>query len=180
MSKHIFERIADAWAEHVTKASPEEMSLKNFPLPIPEGEEFDSLMAEVDAEMDAERKEREEFRKKYEPIYGDEWFHEFYKQRGEGPKDYNEDMKLVNTWIYMGWMSLFVTGTPEYRSELKDIFHRREHDLYGDMYGKLNGHTGKSKQAGRLLVQDAIRTGKWKELPDELQVEYHRQVGDLK
>ena len=30
-------------------------------------------------------------------------------------------------------------------------------------------------QAGELLLRDALRTGKWKELPDELQDEYHHR-----
>ena len=53
----------------------------------------------------------------------------------------------------------------------------RERELYGDRYDEFRGHLDGDTRVAELLLRDAIRTGKWKELPDELQAEYHERVG---
>lgn len=53
----------------------------------------------------------------------------------------------------------------------------RQRELYGDRYDELVQHKYGDSRVVELLLQDAIRTGKWKELPDELWDEYKKRVG---
>ena len=60
---------------------------------------------------------------------------------------------------------------------MRERFLERMHELYGDEFDELRHHMDADSRVIELLIQDAIRTGKWKELPDELQDEYHKRVG---
>ena len=51
-------------------------------------------------------------------------------------------------------------------------------ELYGDDYDELRSYKNADPRVVELLLDDAVRTGKWKELPDELQPEYHKRVGN--
>lgn len=160
------------WAAGV---NPDELSLSSLTL-ISEEQQDAAWKA-----LQESKKRREEFRKKYEPIYGERWLDMYYEQEGIfKPIDYSRHMKLINTWIYKGRHSLFCTGGPEFWAIVGPKFTQREHEIYGERYDELRNHRFLLEEAGEWLIQDALKTGKWKELPDELQAEYHRRVGGTK
>ena len=60
---------------------------------------------------------------------------------------------------------------------MRRLYIKRTHELYGDKYDELIHHERGDSRVAKLLLDDALRTGKWKELPDELQKEYKSLVG---
>ncbi len=118
------------------------------------------------------REERERVIAEYKRKYGEEeGFRRWSRDTSNMPDGtYDFEMKIINTDII--W----------YGGPILD-FHRkayqRMHELYGDQYDALIQHREKDPRVTELLIVDAIKTGKWKELPDELQVEYHKRVGDM-
>lgn len=60
----------------------------------------------------------------------------------------------------------------------KRRFEKRLREVYGDEYDWLVVHRAPyDERVAELLIQDAIRTGAWEELPKALQSEYQRRVG---
>lgn len=132
--------------------------------------DFDSL--------DRIKSEDEQKQQMYKDKYGDDWFMEYCY--GEGIFDRDEDcydsyMKGINTAIYYGcWSS--VSGNSKYVMLVPKMQEDRMHELYGDKYEELKNHPAADPRIIELLINDAIKTGKWRELPDELQEEYHKRV----
>lgn len=87
---------------------------------------------------------------------------------GDRLADYDCDLKTVNCAIYDGCMPL-VTASGNRVKHLAKLYEQRMRELYGDDYDDLVNHARGDKRVVRLLLDDAVRTGKWKELPDELQ-----------
>lgn len=106
----------------------------------------------------------------YKAKYGKDWFVHYFKDTS-GMVDYDEDMKDINFII---WYDAPILTPGKFRLDVD----RRMHELYGDQYDTLRHHKPKDSRVGELLIADAIKTGKWEELPDELQPEYHARVGD--
>ena len=77
----------------------------------------------------------------------------------------------------------FGNGTYEGRMRHKAGVEKRARELLGNDYDRLFMKPPQTipwepiAEVGELLIEDAIKTGKWKELPNELQDEYHRRVG---
>ena len=111
-----------------------------------------------------------EFKEKY----GDAWW-PYYTDWLCGSPDYDQMTKLLNEQLYRGTRySLMGTGVIEAYKQM------RQHmmDVYGDAWERLSTHDHADPEAIELLLKWAERTGRWKELPDCLQDEYHRRVGD--
>lgn len=153
--------------KNVWDISPDELSLSGLeiPHPRPDGSSFQERQAKRDAQM-----------AEYKRKYGADWFRRYARDMN-GTPDYDSAMKRVNTCIYRG-AYLEVSGIGERASRLRRLMRERPRELYGDRYDELERHPYGDPRVAELLLQDAIRTGKWKELPDELQSEYHRRVGD--
>lgn len=130
--------------------------------------DFDSLN-----QIKAERERKQQM---YKDKYGDKWFTEYL--HGEGfVADYDIYAKSVNTAIYYGcWAS--VSGNNKHVMLVPKMQEDRMHELYGDRYEELKNHPAADSRIIELLIADAIKTGKWKELPDEIQEEYHRRVDE--
>lgn len=90
---------------------------------------------------------------------------------GDRLADYDCDSKTVNCAIYDGCMPL-VTASGNRVKHLAKLYEQRMRELYGDDYDDLVDHARGDKRVVQLLLDDAVRTGKWKELPDELQGMY--------
>lgn len=88
---------------------------------------------------------------------------------------YNVSMKTVNTCIYDGSVvSGMGTGIPRLRrlqfERMKSLFGLTDDAL---CYEWLRSHGRHSDAAHDALLADAFQTGKFEELPDGLQNEYH-------
>lgn len=91
--------------------------------------------------------------------------------------DYDIVAKQANVGIYNGMLSM-VTGLGPMRGNVRRLYIKRTHELYGDKYNELICHERGDSRVAKLLLDDAVRTGKWKELPDELQEKYRPLVGN--
>lgn len=89
--------------------------------------------------------------------------------------DYDIDLRSVNVAIYCGCMPL-MSSRKMYVS-LEKRYEARMHELYGDRYNELKHHSRGDSRVVEILLQDALKTGRWKELPDELHEEYKRRAG---
>ena len=123
------------------------------------------------ARVAAGRKLREEYERKY----GDKWM-EVYELDMGLRVDYDTILKSINEAIYHG-TGLGISGYGPTVHKIHERFLSRMHELYGDAFDELRYHANVDPRVVALLLEDAVRTGKWKELPDELQDEYHKRVG---
>ena len=111
----------------------------------------------------------------YEFKYGSSWFEHYAMDEGLIP-DYDIMLKTVNKAIYAGREPSFVGYESDWR-EYQKLYVERTHALYGSRYDELVYHSMGDSRVAELLLQDAVKSGKWKELPDFLQKEYKRLVG---
>lgn len=128
--------------------------------------------------LDEKSRMYKEQRAFYQRKYGDNWRQRWLEDCGV-PVDYDGDMKFINTSIYYG----ICASRSSTNSDTIRLFDEKQtarwHELYGDCYDELLRHKAGDPRVVELLLQDALRTGKWKELPDELQDEYRRRAGNL-
>ena len=89
--------------------------------------------------------------------------------------DYDSRAKYANECIYAGSWPSYTDGAGPVG--YKEQFERRLRDLYGSRYDELKHHEYADPRVADILIEDAIRTGRWKELPDDLQPDYHARVG---
>ena len=83
----------------------------------------------------------------------------------------------INRAIYTGRKPGWYMGSgPSYDQICKD-WEVRMHKLYGNRYAELREHSFKDESVKKLLLEDAMKTGKWKQLPKELWLEYHERIG---
>lgn len=151
-----------------------DLSLSNLTMPEFNGEEIRRDM-----------KKLREGAEKYKQMYGDGWQAKYLHAIGvvgDEDFDYDRDMKRINEAIYYG-VPISVSGWGEGIKKLYERQEARMHEIYDELYGKdygiYHGHIEGDEQITEWLINDAIKTGKRKELPDCLQDEYHKRVGDL-
>lgn len=104
----------------------------------------------------------------YKAKYGDAWS-ERYLQDCCGDDDYSADMHTVNSAI--------LYGTSLIGTRFFDMQETRMHELYGSQYDELRQHLARDERVVELLLADAVKTGKWRELPEELLSDYHKRTG---
>lgn len=89
--------------------------------------------------------------------------------------DYDVDLKDVNLAVYCGAApmstnrKLFLAFEKRYEARMRE--------LYGDRYEELKNHRRGDSRVVEILLQDALKTGKWKELPNQLHEEYKKRAG---
>lgn len=114
--------------------------------------------------------------------YGDDW-ERHYMELLCPPLDYDVDMLAINEAAYYG-RRVIMTGTPTAYVQMERKQEKRFREIYGDGYGdgwsEAVFHAPCDPVIGEWLLSDAIRTGKWKELPRELRDEYARRTGGTK
>lgn len=108
--------------------------------------------------------------------YGDGWYKAWFEHCCGLDLGYDRAMKLMNeAAYYSGYIS--ISGDCSVIRRETEKFDKRLHDLYGDRYDELiRTHEHCDPRVGELLITEALHTGRWKELPDELQGEYKRRV----
>ena len=93
--------------------------------------------------------------------------------------EHNDDIELdktINTNMYhMGRMSFSMsTHIPKY---ILDMFDDRRREVYGVQYDEIiNSPIPNDPRIAELLIQEAIQTGNWEVLPDELIDEYRKRT----
>lgn len=121
-----------------------------------------------------QRAEQAVFKEKY----GDDWFRHWVDATSyHPPTDYDEFAKRINTMIYE--CRIDFCGSPEFLVMARKRYMARLNELYGGVLSNIPVHMPRDTYVTELLLNDAMKTGKWKELPDCLQDEYHRRVGDV-
>lgn len=152
-------------SEQKGKTFEEQISLTNLELPELDNERLQRIIKESDEE-----------KKRLQEQYGEGWFAVWKRLKGID-RDYDTWMKKINTMIYYGKTYHSGTTCSQAYYLTKQKWENRMHDLYGFLPGSfVTNCPGGYPNAAKLLLEDALRTGKWKELPDELQLEYHKKV----
>lgn len=142
------------------------LSLKDLDLP-----DSDVKPYRLREEFEKCSEEQEQFRK----FYGKDWFRKWCEYVHLNP-DYDVHLKLVNSAIYYGSEIRMCTADLSAIMEIRNLLESRRHELYGSDYERLRHHEKGDPEVVELLLADAIKTGKWKELPDCLQEEYHKRI----
>ena len=120
--------------------------------------------------------EQEEYKNKY----GDKWIEQYDKDHGfVRVRDVNCDEVLLklNDAIFNGYYPK-MSGISEYACRVRSEFGPRLNVIYDDRYNELCCHAPNDPRVNELLLKDALKTGKWRELPECLCEEYHRLAGD--
>lgn len=110
----------------------------------------------------------------YQAKYGNDWFEHFCDDDGQDTDAHPCDCEMyaVNSAILHG---VRIDGGKHW----VDKQEARMRELYGDRYDELKIHKPWDKRVAELLITDAVKTGKWKELPQDLWEEYWQRVREL-
>ena len=116
-----------------------------------------------------------EKRKKEQARYGKNGSLQYFRDKYMVEDPEAEQMKFINTAIYEGSFPFFHGDGPSGRSHaanMKNRFESRMRELYKAEYDRLKNHDPKDPEVAKLLLDDALRTGKKAELPDVLQEQF--------
>ena len=129
--------------------------------------------AEIKRRVEEARLERERFQK----VYGDKWFEMWARANGTWADDAHY-RKNSNWVIYQGKLLYMCVHTHRPIKETTEykIHEQRMREVYGERYEELKNHIGMRDDVTELLIQDAVRTKRWDELPEELQEECKRRM----
>lgn len=93
--------------------------------------------------------------------------------------DVDVDLLEANIGIFKGNRERGMLAAPGIVKKFMERLEKREHEVYGDRFEELKYHRTNDPIVNHLLIEDAVKTGKWKELPYCLQGEYHKRVDCL-
>lgn len=123
------------------------------------------------AKIESEREEKE-----YQEKYGDEWKKQWMKDKMPDV-GYSKIAKSINNAIYYG-RQIGVFGNPRSLMEKRQKQDQRMRNLFHGKYDIWNLPDPENSDVADILINDAIKTGKWQELPDALQPIYHKRIKD--
>lgn len=107
--------------------------------------------------------------------YGDKW-RDYYEQITDPDYGVDLDERMVNRAIYEGHR-LCLMGHPARIMELENKYQEKMKRLFGLWHKQYVNHVPNDPKVNKALIKDALKSGKWKELPKSLQEEYHTLVG---
>ena len=113
--------------------------------------------------------------KEYQIKYGDEWW-EHYLADTNPSYGMDLDEESINKAIYNGYR-LCISGHPVTVAKLEMKYQQKMKRLFGPFYKRYIRHEPDDPKVNKVLLKDALRSGKWKELPKKLQAEYHKMAG---
>lgn len=108
--------------------------------------------------------------------YGDDWW-EHYLKETDPSYGINFQEQSTNQDIYEGHISIILYNPPHARY-MEEQYYEKLKRLFGRRWKRYIKHKPNDPKVNDALIKDAIKTGMWKELPKELQEEYHRQAGE--
>lgn len=120
------------------------------------------------------RRAREAEEAELKKQYGDRWYDVYAERHHLYVTDRDRRIKF-NQEIYDGRYYLEQT-TPEGFRSIQQIREQRMKEVYGDAYDRLYYHKKGDPEAVELLLQDAVKTGRWDELPECIQEECQRRM----
>lgn len=126
-----------------------------------------SRLPEITAELERIEKECKE-------KYGDDWWSHYVKAT-DPYYDVDLDERTINRFIYEGHEPC-VSGLGAF--QIHTLYWEKMKRLFGPFYKRYVNHKRNDPKVNKILIKDALKSGKWKELPECLQEEYHRLVGD--
>ena len=109
-----------------------------------------------------------------EDQYGSDW-HRVYMERYY-INDCKENRRYINQLIYDGNNFLPMIADKKYADIVLAEREHRMREVYGDRYDELYHHKPGDPVVCERLIQDALKTGRWDELPEELQEEYKKRM----
>lgn len=128
-----------------------------------------------------ETEKLEQIFKEYQDKYGDKWWDHYimdtdpdFKCHRDPKSDWYEE--TINEAIYNGHM-LCVSGDPQIVHELHKKYQEKMKRLFGPFYKRYIHHNPNDSKVNKALLKDALKSGKWKDLPKELYEEYHKMAG---
>lgn len=141
------------------------MSLKNLTMFDFSEEKLAAHGAKVEAEI-----------QEYKAKYGEDW--EEYWHAANVRKQDIVRRRVLNRKIY-DTGRLAESRYDRWPESMQKAFDLRLREVYGDQYDVLvSDRVDRDPRVAELLIQDALRTGEWEALPEELLDAYHKRVGD--
>lgn len=123
--------------------------------------------------VDAHLAKMEVVRQSYRDLYGEKWREIYYADREREQDLINR--KYINGKIYSTGLVSCCPGDRISDRE-RDEFDARLRAVYGDQYDEIKANrVDFDPRVAELLIQEALRTGEWEVLPDELQSLYHER-----
>ena len=107
--------------------------------------------------------------------YGADWWEPFVAATNPS-HDIDLDEASVNRAIFEGHR-LVIFGHPWVIAKIEKLYWEKLKRLFGPFYKRYVNHKANDPRINKALIKDALKSGKWKELPTELQDEYHRLAG---
>lgn len=109
--------------------------------------------------------------KQYQEKYGEDYIDHLLDD--EGLSETINHTKDINTAIYhRRWIK--VSGHTEWARTCKQRQVQRMEELFGQNMSILKIFSDPEIDVEKILLEDAIRTGKWNDFPDELKLKYHK------
>lgn len=129
--------------------------------------DFETELPKVTARLDTIEKECKE-------KYGDDWWE--YYVRATIPdidKDFYEE--IAYDAIYRGTEPTLICS-PEIIYNAHKHYQKKMKEIFGKSWRFHIHHKKNDPKVNKMLIKDALKIGKWRELPKELQEEYHKQA----
>lgn len=130
--------------------------------------DFESVLPKISKEINQIEKECKE-------KYGNDWWRHFVKATSPHI-DLDWDEETVNEAIYNGHL-LCVSGDPVWAAKIENKYWDKMKRLFGPFYKRYVHHEHNDPKVNKALLKDALKSGKWRELPKELQKEYYKTAG---
>lgn len=123
------------------------------------------------------QEKRDALKQECKEKYGNEWW-EHYLQLSNPSYGMDFDEEYINGWIFYGSPAIIIDG-PQKCDRLRPAYIEKLKRLFGRFrYRKYIEHEMNLPEVNEALIKDALKTGKWRELPKQLQDEYRRQAGN--
>lgn len=119
----------------------------------------------------AEAKQKE---KEYETTYSDDWI-AHYMADSDCYCHVDSDEQIINRAIFEGHRPVVVG---QHAGIIERKYWEKMHRIFGPFYKHYVNHEQNNPKANKALIKDATKSGKWKELPESLQEQYHRMAGE--
>lgn len=117
-------------------------------------------------------------KKEYQEKYGDDWW-KYYVEDSKCYNTMDSYEQIVNDAIFNGHL-VCVSGDPYTVGQIYIRYQEKMKRLFGPFYRKYTRHEPNNPKINQALLKDAVKSGKWRELPKELYDMYHKMAGNLR